>query len=611
MNRRDVIILGGAALGASYLPKAAAQPASGNVRGAIVIGVDRIDGLATLSASKDADKVAAWLGGEGFKVEKLTDANGGKVSVDDVFDATSKFVTPGTFHVLVIYFAGHGFATGFTEWWMLTGAPINPNRAVNFFESQTLAQTCGIPTVVIVSDACRSLPTNAQLSRVKGGPIFPNTADFLDQGQVDTLKACAFAAPSYEAALVDRIAQKGGIFTETLMDAFRAPWDKMTTTLSNGDVVVKNSSLKEYLKAETNRRVQEVIGLTKSQIPDINAFADIHLSRVLQPTRTPPAPSTSIPVSFQSVANVALNEAGLTISDSPPLSSSLSNAIKNSGAYRDFDTLKTQISSSAFPSSFETQTGLSVSGIDVVDIITHPSVQSEKLIIGFSIQNIRVDFAGRYRVCDCLIQFADGNLSVFPVINGFITNVFYGEVGVDSVTFVPSSNSSRWFEYGDNKDRIDNLHAIVASASALGGFRIEGDASTRAKNAAQIADQIRLMKSLDPTLGIYAAYAYAQAGLPESVRSVASFMRDDLGFDFFDLAMLDRRRDVGGAIPTAFPFWPMLTQGWEYLRPYDIASPHDIAELKPFLIPSLWTTLSGEAKSIVTPIVSGRLPEPR
>ena len=540
MNRRDVIILGGAALGTSYLPKAA-QPASGTVRGAVVIGVDKIDQLATLSASKDADKVAAWLEGEGFKVAKLTDANGGKVSVDDVFDATNKFVEPGTYDVLVIYFAGHGFATGFTEWWMLTGSPINPNRAVSFFESQMLAQTCGIPTVVIVSDACRSLPNNAQLSRVKGGPIFPNPADLLDQGQVDTLKACTFAAPSYEGALVDRIAQKGGIFTETLMDAFRAPWDKMTTTLSNGDVVVKNSSLKEYLKAETNRRVQEVIGLTKSQIPDINAFADIYLSRVLKPTRTPPAPSSSIPVSFQSVANVALNEAGINISDSSPLSSALSNAIKNSDAYRDFDTLKTQISSSAFPSSFETQTGLSVSGIDVVDIITDPGVQSEKLtVVGNSIQKIRVDFAGRYRVCDCLVQFKGGNFSVFPVIDGFITNLFYGEVGVDSVTFVPSSNSSRWFEYGNNKDRIDNLHAIVASASALGGFRMRAMPRPRAKNAKQIADQIRLMKSLDPTLGIYAAYAYAQAGLPDRVRSVASFMRDDLGFDFFDLAMLDR-----------------------------------------------------------------------
>ncbi|MFU0507605.1 hypothetical protein [Pseudaminobacter sp. NGMCC 1.201702] len=83
-------------------------------------------------------------------------------------------MTPGTYHVLVIYFAGHNFATGFTEWWMLTGAPLNPSHAVNFCESQTLAQTCGIPTVVIVSDACRSLPTNAQLPRVKGGPIFPH-----------------------------------------------------------------------------------------------------------------------------------------------------------------------------------------------------------------------------------------------------------------------------------------------------------------------------------------------------------------------------------------------------------------------------------------------------
>lgn len=611
MNRRDLIILGGAAVGANYLPKAAAQPADGSVRGAVVIGVDKIDGLATLSATKDADKVAAWLDGEGFKVDKRTDANGGKVSVDDLFDAINGFVSTATYDVLVIYFAGHGFATGFTEWWMLTGAPVNATRAVNFFESQTLAQTCGIPTVVIISDACRSLPTNQQLSRVKGGPIFPNNADLSDQGQVDTLKACTFGAPSYEAALVDRIAQKGGIFTETLMDAFRTPWDNMTTTLPNGDIVVKNSSLREFLKTETNRRVQEVIGVTKSQIPDINAFADIHLSRVLRQTRTAAPPAAVIPVSVQSAVTVALNEVGINIGGGAPLPHTLSVAVKGSDAYQEFDILKEQISNSAFPSSFETQTGLSVSGTAVVDVITHESVRTEEMPLTTSVHNIRVDFAGRYRVGDSLVQFADGNFSVFPVVEGFITNIFHGNAGVESVTFVPSSNSDRWFEYGDNKERIDNLHAIVASASALGGFRIEGDAATRAKSAAQMADQIRLMKSLDPTLGIYAAYAYAQAGLPDSVASVAGFMRGDLGFDFFDLAMLDRRHTGGLIGSRTFPFWPMLTQGWEYLRPYDVRTPYPLDELKPFLRPSLWTTLSAEAKSMVAPIVAGRPPEPR
>lgn len=610
MNRRDIMILGGAALGAMSFSRAMAQPADGLRRGAVVIGVDKIDGLATLSASKDADRVAAWLEREGFEVAKLTDANGGRVTLDDVFDATNTFVSPGTFDILVVYFAGHGFATGYTEWWMLTGAPLNPNRGISFFESQTLSQTCGIPNVVIISDACRSLPNNDQLSRVKGGLIFPNQQVSSNQSEVETLKACLFGAPAYEAALVDRIAQQGGIFTATLMDAFRAPWDIMTTTLPSGEIVVQNKALRDFLKTETKRRVQEVIGLTKSQVPDINAFSDIYLSRVLQPTRTPPAPDAAMPVSFQSVASVALNEVGIKISGGSPLSADFSAAVKGSDAYRDFDVLKTQISNSAFPASFETQTGLSVSGIDVIDIITPPGVSSEKLIVGFSIQNIRVDFGDRSRVSDCMVQFADGNLTVLPVVDGFITNVFYGETGIESVTFVPSSNGPRWFEYAENKDRVDNLHAIVASASALGGFRIEGDAATRAQNAAQIGDQIRLMKSVDPTLGIYAAYAYAQAGLPEKVSSVASFMRGDLGFDFFDLAMLDRR-DGGGVVPGAFPFWPMLTQGWEYLRPYDVSSPHDLLELKPFLRPSLWTTLSGEAKPVVASIVAGRRPEPR
>jgi hypothetical protein len=317
-------------------------------------------------------------------------------------------------------------------------------------------------------------------------------------------------------------------------------------------------------------------------------------------------------VSVQSVANVALNEAGINISGGSLLPPPPADAIRSSDAYRDFETLKTQISASPSSASFETQTGLAVSGIDIAEIITRPSVQPEQQPVtlpdGTVIRSVKVDFDGR--VCDCLVQFADQNFTVLPVVKDFVTNVFYGETGIDSVTFVPSSDGEKWFEYADMKDRIDNLHAIVASASAFGGFRIEGDASTRAQNAAQMADQIRMLKSLDPTLGIYAAYAYAQAGLPDSVRSVASIMRGDLGFDFFDLAMLDRREGEE-VISAAYPFWPMLTQGWEYLRPYNVASPHELQELKPFLRPSLWTTLGGEAKSIVVPIVAERPPRQR
>src|SRR5262249_25505304 len=67
---------------------------------------------------------------------------------------------------------------------------------------------------------------------------------------------------------------------------------------------------------------------------------------------------------------------------------------------------------------------------------------------------------------------------------------------------------------------------------------IEGDRETRTAVAQRLADQIRVLKGIDPTLGVYAAYAYADANLTDQTRSVRSFMQGDLGIDLFDVALL-------------------------------------------------------------------------
>ena len=212
---------------------------------------------------------------------------------------------------------------------------------------------------------------------------------------------------------------------------------------------------------------------------------------------------------------------------------------------------------------------------------------------------------------EVLVEFDGYNFSVLPVVKGFITNVAWAPNGIASVTFVPSANAWRFADYQANRDRIDALHAIITSASILSGFRIEGDPETRNRRAEAMANDFRVLKSVDPTLGIYAAYAYAQAGLEDKVQSVAEFMRSDLEFEFFDLAMLANRRvrAEGGFLPgSLFPLWPMLAQGWEFLLPYQMRTEYGLDELRRFLLPSLWTTLALDAKAQVRRIVETRAP---
>ena len=121
------------------------------------------------------------------------------------------------------------------------------------------------------------------------------------------------------------------------------------------------------------------------------------------------------------------------------------------------------------------------------------------------------------------------------------------------------------------------------------------------------------MKGIDPTLGIYAAYAYHQIGLIDQIRSVADYMRDDLARALpFDVAMLLRMPD---AQPeklqpgVAVPFCPMLTQGWALLPAKCVNLPPNIDAAGRHLARSLWTLFEAEGVRLIRKsLSSGELP---
>ena len=133
---------------------------------------------------------------------------------------------------------------------------------------------------------------------------------------------------------------------------------------------------------------------------------------------------------------------------------------------------------------------------------------------------------------------------------------------------------------------MNDLRARVATAARLGRLDIEPE------GAAEFADTIRQLKAFDPTLGVYAAYAYAEIGALKDIRSVRDYMRNDIQADLYDVALLATRGDpraVGDrpAWPIA-PSCPMLSQGWSYAAGYNVRW-HPLIESATRL-PSLWTT---------------------
>jgi hypothetical protein len=192
------------------------------------------------------------------------------------------------------------------------------------------------------------------------------------------------------------------------------------------------------------------------------------------------------------------------------------------------------------------------------------------------------------------LLFEDGSGTVVAALPGFI-----GTLGVEgglvmSVAYAPSRSSPRWSESGGAGNRIAELRAVASTASRFGAFRIEGDRETRTAAAERLADQIRVPRGIDPTLGIYAAYAYNDADLTDQTQSLQSLMRGELGADLFDVALLAgvlSGRRVGAGVDAVVPFCPMLTQGWHLLRVRDVMLSEEVQKAQDHLRPALWTSI--------------------
>ena len=164
---------------------------------AVAIGVDRTGGLDPLkSAARGAREVAGWLTSEGFDVECLTDGPGTPVTASAVSAAIAKFATkPATYDLLVVYFSGHGQWHTRADHWLLSGAPQNTAEAINLEGAMYTARKSGVPNIVFISDACRTIPRSDVDSLVNGVDAFPNHG-IQSPTKIDYFKATSDARPA-------------------------------------------------------------------------------------------------------------------------------------------------------------------------------------------------------------------------------------------------------------------------------------------------------------------------------------------------------------------------------------------------------------------------------
>jgi hypothetical protein len=597
MERRDFLAAGFALTGALIIPTVRAQ--SEMRRGAVIIGVDQPVGLPKLRAARTgARSVSDWLQEEGFDVKLFVDGEK-PVKASDIVTAITEFVKRGTLEQLVVYFAGHGFISGtLSEFWLLSGAPENPNEAISLAESCMNAELSGIPNVVFISDACRSRADSLAAERVHGTVVFPSrTSSPNVNSEVDQFLATRVGAASYEVSVGESSSAFEGIYTACFLDAFKHPYSAMIQTV-DGKSVVPNRRLKSYLAEEVPKRAQ-ARSIRLDQRPDSKVYSDeptyiAHVSGSGQTTSNPPAP-TLADAARSSIWN--LQASGLP----QQYSVQQLNAIaKNSG----FDSARNSIvQAQGLPSKLSTRTGFAISGEKLEAVVAQPGVIvrfANSSGNGLATALVEVDLDGM-PAASLALRFSGGSGTVLAALDGFIGNVVIDGGNVNNVSYVPSRQSALASAYESEADRLEQLHADVATAARFGVFRIEGPRDGRQRAAAKLADRIHLLKGIDPTLGLYAAYACTDAGLIDKIDSIHAVMRDDLHVDLFDVAMLagklsGKRLDNPD---NPVPICPMLSQGWGLLRIKDIRLPEEIISAREHLRVSLWATFDSEGMQIV------------
>jgi hypothetical protein len=191
-----------------------------------------------------------------------------------------------------------------------------------------------------------------------------------------------------------------------------------------------------------------------------------------------------------------------------------------------------------------------------------------------------------------VVRFADGTGTCLAAMTGYVGAVTVEDGRVVNVSYTPAQNTPRWNDYVYQKAEVEERRAFVAVAARSGLLKMEKD------RAASFADYVRQLKIFDPTLGIYAAYAYSQAGMIDEVESVFDWMARDQQVPVpFDVALLANRLGnqtgfrVGGRTP-------MLTQGWALLHE-GLPVPEKLLQASNYTLPALWTTLSAEGVAFV------------
>lgn len=553
------------------------------IKHAILIGINEVPGMNHLFApSGYAMQMEDWAKSQGYQTALFVDEPGGRTvkgacsrteilaSIREVIEETDQ---------LLIYFAGHGVEhNAGNDVWLLPGYQDDPSDCISLFLNKALAYSSGVPHVVFISDACRSPSGGEALRAVSGSAILPKLNRLNPNTEVDVLYS---TWPGQVSVDIKQEGEYRSMYSDSLLKCLKGEVPEVIREVKNispGFPAVLSNELNRYLKkvvpeAMTNagRSPQYPMGDIASQDPKfLSRFTESFLvaesgemamqyknrgAEMLVPTKQ---------------LNIKVNdflkrEGGRKVSKLKKLS-------KKSVLYQEFFT-----SDNIFKDS---TTGLFVTGLDEPLVFS----RDQEDWLPERERNFAVPQIIRYPAFEDRVPkvflIGQHKKQYYPVniLQGFYTQAVFDKGILRTVNYYPTGvDQKREARYYSKE--IAERKAVIITAAKNGIFQ----------GSDEIASYLRTYKSLDPVLGLFAAYAYFQKGNYEGVLSVFAYMlRDGMDHIIGDLRLLqvlsdrDNRLNQMRDVPL-----PVLTEGWSYLKML-VNNPYE--RLSTQLEPGLWAS---------------------
>ena len=419
--------------------------------------------------------------------------------------------------------------------------------------------------------------TTLRAQSISGSEMFPIRE--ATRKPVDQFFACALGAPSNEIADPDTTAREfTAAYTGELLPALSGKVSSLVEwVVEDGKDTgyVRPWPLQNHLVTAMEKRLADpALRSRVIQVPDalVVSGPTAWVSRV---KGAGPGATRGVGLGARRLRSVAAPAPGAASFVSTPLIDTALNSPQN---------LERSVIASAKPFGpmhQESRCGFKIRGAMIIDAFT----TGGRIDMTSKPADVVKVWDVKHPGADTLLLLDDGSAIVLPALPEFLASLTVENGDLVDVAYEPSEGTSRWDLYQSHASELRTLRAVVSTATREGSFRLQGE------DALKLARRMQYAKGIDPVLAVYAAYAYHDLHQFEYLEEMESYMRNDLGAAFFDVAMLSRKLDNTkyATRQKVLSPMPLLSQGWVYLNARRIGLPKVFDGLQGTLQDSVWT----------------------